>query len=120
MTVVILGASNKPDRYSYKAFKMLQSHGHAVLLVHPILKDIDGVKVFNDVHELQNETIDAVTLYLAPANSAKYEDFIIQAKPKFVIFNPGTESSGMQARLSASGIEVRKACTLVLLQTGQF
>ena len=37
--VVILGASDKPDRYAYKAFKMLTEKGHNVFLVHPMLQD---------------------------------------------------------------------------------
>jgi len=120
MTVLILGASNKPDRYSYKAFKMLQSHGYEVLLVHPILKEIDGVKVFNDVNDLKGRAIDVVTLYLSAKNSAAYEDLIIAAKPKFVVFNPGTEAPEMRSRIAAAGIKVKEACTLVMLGTGQF
>ena len=34
--------------------------------------------------------------------------------------NPGTEDSEMEAMLEDAGIEVRRACTLVLLSTGQF
>ena len=29
--VVIVGASDKPDRYAYLAFKLLRDHGHVVI-----------------------------------------------------------------------------------------
>jgi len=34
--------------------------------------------------------------------------------------NPGTEDDVMQKRLEAAGIKVYRACTLVLLSSGQF
>ena len=43
--VVILGASSKPDRYAYRAFRMLREHGHEVIPVHPALIEIEGVAV---------------------------------------------------------------------------
>ena len=33
--VAILGASDKPDRYSNKAQRLLRQHGHTVVPVHP-------------------------------------------------------------------------------------
>ena len=45
---------------------------------------------------------------------------IIELKPDRVIMNPGTESNVMEEELIANGIPVQKACTLVLLRTGQF
>jgi hypothetical protein len=37
-----------------------------------------------------------------------------------VIFNPGTENAELAAKLQAVGICAEQACTLVLLQSGQF
>ena len=39
--VVILGASNKPDRYAYKAFRMLREYGYDVVPVNPVLDEIE-------------------------------------------------------------------------------
>ena len=33
MNVAVVGASNKPERYSYQAVKMLAEHGHRPLPV---------------------------------------------------------------------------------------
>jgi predicted CoA-binding protein len=38
MNVAVLGASNKPDRYSYKAVMLLKEMGHAPYPVHPTLR----------------------------------------------------------------------------------
>ena len=37
-----------------------------------------------------------------------------------VIFNPGAENKELKRALERDGIEVEEACTLVLLNTGQF
>ena len=46
MNVAVLGASNKPSRYSYKAVKLLAEKGHTPFPVHPFLEDIDGTPVY--------------------------------------------------------------------------
>jgi hypothetical protein len=48
------------------------------------------------------------------------ENALKTIKPRRVIFNPGTENPRLARSLRADGIEVEEACTLVLLQTGQF
>jgi hypothetical protein len=45
---------------------------------------------------------------------------IVALKPGRVIFNPGTETAELQHRLDEAGIPWLSACTLVMLQTGQF
>ena len=45
MNVAVLGASNKPDRYSYKAIKLLQECGHHVFPVHPKLQETLKVRL---------------------------------------------------------------------------
>ncbi|MCM8776521.1 MAG: CoA-binding protein, partial [Candidatus Omnitrophica bacterium] len=45
MNVAVIGASDKPDRYSYKAVKLLLERGHRVYPVHPRVKDIDCLAV---------------------------------------------------------------------------
>ena len=47
-------------------------------------------------------------------------DALIAARPARVIFNPGTENPELEEKLAAAGIATVRACTLVLLRTGQF
>ncbi|MDF1825196.1 MAG: CoA-binding protein [Verrucomicrobiales bacterium] len=117
--VVILGASNKPDRYAYKAFALLLKYGHEPLPVHPTLSEIEGVAVKPDLLSIKGE-VDTLTLYVNPTISEPLVDEIISLNPRRVILNPGTESSLLHEKLEAAGIMAEEACTLVLLDTGQF
>ncbi len=118
-TVVIIGASNKIERYSNKAQKALIANGHTVILFNPALKEIDGIKVFNNMNDI-NEKIDTVTLYVGPARLVPMIGAIIGLKPKRIIANPGTECEEMRAACNKAKIEYMEACTLVMLSTGQY
>ena len=61
-----------------------------------------------------------VTMYVSPALSTGMAGEILAAKPARVVFNPGTENPELEDQLAAAGIAVVRACTLVLLRTGQF
>jgi predicted CoA-binding protein len=117
--VVIVGASDKPDRYAHQAQMLLQLHGHEVVPVHPKLAEIAGVPVVADLSGIPG-AVDTVTLYVGPAISAGLADKLVGLKPRRVIFNPGTENAELAAKLQAAGISTEQACTLVLLQSGQF
>jgi predicted CoA-binding protein len=119
MNVAIVGASDKPDRYAYKAFSMLISHGHHVFPVHPTLASIEGVAVFAALVDVPRP-IDTVTLYIGTDRVISVVDDIIALRPRRVICNPGTENPSAIAAWRAAGIEVLCACTLVLLSTDQF
>ena len=64
--------------------------------------------------------IDTVTVYLRPELQADLIDDLIDLRPRRVIFNPGAESAESKAKLEAAGIQSVEACTMVMLQTGQF
>jgi uncharacterized protein len=119
MKTVILGASNKPDRYSYKAMVMLEQHHHEVVLVHPSLKVIEGRNVLSKLSLVQGP-IGTLTMYVSPAISDTMESEIVALHPERVIFNPGSENPRVARNLRALGITVEEACTLVLLQTNQY
>ncbi len=121
-TVAIIGASNNPERYAYKALLSLKAKGHTPLPVNPSLELIEGVKCFSSLQEIidQEKNVDTVTLYVRPDISTNLEEILITLSPKRVIFNPGTENPSLQKSLKAQGIEALEACTLVMLNTNQF
>lgn len=121
--VVILGASNKEDRYSWKAFTFLLERGYVPVPVHPRLREVGGVIVFSSLSDpkiLEDGLIDTVTLYVNPSVVEESVDAIIALNPRRVIMNPGTESATARNLLVAKGIFVIEACTLVMLRTNQF
>jgi predicted CoA-binding protein len=71
----------------------------------------------DESHSIKN--IDTVTLYLNPTRQRDYYNYIVEAKPKRVIFNPGTENPEFY-QLKLNDIKVEVACTLVLLTTNQY
>ncbi len=117
--VVVMGASNKPDRYSNKAVRLMLEHGHEVIPVHPRLDEVEGLKVVHRLDEISG-TVDTLTLYVGPDASSAATDAILQLHPGHVIFNPGSENTDLETRLDQAGIAHEHACTLVLLNTGQF
>ena len=119
MNVAILGASNKPERYSHQAVVLLAQKGHAVFPVNPALPEIEGHPVFKHLADIP-VPLHTVTMYVGPALSTGMADSILAAKPQRVIFNPGTENPALEDQLAAAGIATLHACTLVLLRTGQF
>jgi predicted CoA-binding protein len=119
MNVAVVGASDKPDRYSYKAVKLLLEKGHTPLPVHPRIKTIDGLKVYPSIKDIE-QPIDTVSLYVASDVSDLIIDEILLKKPNRIIFNPGAENAHLAEKANALGIQTLNACTLVMLKTGQF
>ena len=115
---LVLGASTKPERYAYKAITMLVEKGHSVLAIGSNMGEVAGVSIRTKNIPLSN--INTVTLYLNPVRQRDYYNYIIDTKPKRVIFNPGTENPQFYQLLESNGIKVEVACTLVLLTTNQF
>lgn len=118
-TVAILGASTKPERYSYKAFKMLKEYGHNPLPVAPVIDTVEGVKAVASVKDL-TVPIDTLTMYVGAKLSTPMTNDIIALHPKRVIFNPGSENPELAEALKKANIQTLEACTLVLLRTNQF
>jgi len=110
---VVLGASDNPERYSYKAVVALSKQGYTAIPIGIKKGTINGIIILNDKPVLSD--IDTVTLYLAPARQMEYYDYILSLKPKRVIFNPGTENTDFVQLLIQNGIEPVEACTLVML-----
>ncbi|MBN2332751.1 MAG: CoA-binding protein [Deltaproteobacteria bacterium] len=118
-TVALLGASDKKERYAYKAQNMLAEYGHKVIPVSHRVETVDGIPCRPDVSSI-DETIDTVTVYVNPTILQKIVPEIIAKKPARVILNPGTEDDHIEAQLTDAGIRVVRACTLVLLRTDQY
>lgn len=117
--VVVLGASENPQRASNLACKLLRQKGHAVYAVSLHGRDIQGATGRTSLAEIEGP-IDTITLYMGAKRQAPLIDAIIASRPRRVIFNPGTESQESESRLTRAGIETIRACTLVLLSTNQF
>lgn len=115
---LVLGATPKSDRYAHRAITSLVNQGHPVVAVGQLEGEVAGVKIQTKAIPLKN--IDTVTLYLNPANQRQYYNYIIEARPQRVIFNPGTENPELYQLLKSNNITIEVGCTLVMLATGQY
>ena len=115
---LIIGASENPERYSYKAAHALAAKGHSFILLAAKEFELLGQKSLTGFPDLQN--IDTVTLYVGPQRQPEYYNYILKLKPRRVLFNPGTENSAFQKLLQENNIAFEEACTLVLLSVGAY
>ncbi|MFH1688281.1 MAG: CoA-binding protein [bacterium] len=117
--VAVLGASPNEERYSFKAVKMLKEYGHQPIPVHPKGHLVDGITAVKALGDI-DRPVDTLTVYVNAKISSAAQDEIIGLKPRRVVFNPGAENPELGPALTAAGIEVVQACTLVMLRTEQF
>ncbi len=117
--IVVLGASNKPHRYAYKAIKMLQEYGHHVVPVHPKLQTIDGLVVKHELSQI-HQPVDTLTVYIGPQRIGPLIEDIVKLNPARVILNPGTENNELELALMHNDIAFVKDCTLLMLEHGRF
>lgn len=115
---VVIGASEDPNRYAYKATVSLQKHGHEVVPVGMVDGEINGIKIINGKPAI--EGVDTVTMYVGPKNQPHWYDYVLSLNPKRVIFNPGAENREFEKRLQENKIETIDACTLVMLSIGNY
>ena len=118
MKTLILGASTNLSRYSNKAIKLLRAYKHEVIAVGRDTGTVADVTIQSSFPE--NEKIDTVTMYLSPVHQQGYYEKIIAVKPRRIIFNPGAENRELEKLAEQNGIKTEEACTLVLLNTGQY
>ncbi|MDQ3048567.1 MAG: CoA-binding protein [Bacteroidota bacterium] len=115
---VVIGASENPDRYAYKATMALQNHQHEVIPVGLREGNINGIPILKDQPKIEH--VDTVTLYVGPQNQQAWMDYVLSLNPKRVIFNPGTENDDFENKLKGNNIEVVQGCTLVMLSIGNY
>jgi len=115
---IVLGASANPSRYSYLAIKKLTAHQHPVVAIGKKKGAVGEVSIETD--HLPVSDVDTITLYLNPTNQQQYYDYILNLKPKRIIFNPGTENEYLIKKAKENNIETVVGCTLVMLSIGNY
>lgn len=118
MKTLVIGASSKPERYSYQAIERLVAKQHNVIALGVKRGEVNGILIHTDKKDW--EGVDTVSLYVGPVHQENYIDYVLRLNPRRVLFNPGTENPAFEARLNQAGIQAERACTLVLLSTNQY
>lgn len=115
---LVVGASQNPARYAYKAIHKLRYFNHPVVALGKKEGLVDNVKIETGNPLFTN--IDTISIYLNKENQKPIENYLLSLNPKRIIFNPGAENNGLKAIAEKKGIETMEACTLVMLTIGAF
>ncbi|UJF18731.1 CoA-binding protein [Vibrio sp. SS-MA-C1-2] len=124
-TIAILGFSDKPTRYSYKAHQMLLEYGFTHQIGITAKKLTEKETIFNHIELVSTiadiqQPIDTLTLYIGIERLTPLIHQILALSPRRIITNPGTENRALINQAREQGIEVVEGCTLVMLRTGGF
>lgn len=115
---LVLGATPKPEKAAFKAIEMLVAKGHSVLALGQNTGEVAGIKINTKAIPVKN--IDTISLYINATRQRDYYNYIVDAKPKRVLFNPGTENPEFYQLLELNNIKYEAACTLVLLTLNKY
>ncbi len=106
-TIALIGASDRPDRPSYRVMQSLQAHGYRVIPVNPQItgEHVHGEFVFRDLSQL-GDPIDMVDIFRNSAAAGEAVDQAIAAGAKSVWMQLGVVNEEAAARAEAAGLKV--------------
>jgi predicted CoA-binding protein len=106
-TIALVGASDRPDRPSYRVMATLQAHGYRVIPVNPQItgEHLHGEFVFRDLAQL-GDPIDMVDIFRNSAAAGEAVDQAIAVGAKSVWMQLGVINHEAAARAEAAGLKV--------------
>ncbi len=116
-TVAIVGASNKPERYSHQAVIRYRAQCYTVWPVHPAGGVIAECPVYKSLSLLPGKP-SIICMYVNPTAGLAMLDDIIACAPTVLWLNPGADGEPLTSAARARGVRVVEACTLVVLGYG--
>ena len=120
MKTLILGATPNPTRYAFLAAERLSEKELEFIPIGIKNGEVFGKDILNLRDKPEIQDVHTVTLYIGVANQGEWIDYILQLKPKRIIFNPGTENTNFASKAKELDIEVFYGCTLVMLGNGLY
>jgi predicted CoA-binding protein len=106
-TIALVGASDRPDRPSYRVMATLQAHGYRVIPVNPQItgEHIHGEFVFRDLAQL-GDRIDMVDIFRNSAAAGEAVDQAIAVGAGSVWMQIGVIDHEAATRAEAAGLKV--------------
>ena len=110
----VVGATNKEDKYGYKIVKKLDEHNYNVYPINPSLDEIDGIKVYDKLSEIE-DNIDVVDIVVNPQIGKHVMKEVNKLGIKYVWLQPGTRSDEIRDYAEENGIEIVESCIYATL-----
>ncbi|WP_375402740.1 CoA-binding protein [uncultured Sphingomonas sp.] len=106
-TIAVVGASERPDRPSYRVMKTLQEHGYRVIPVNPQItgEHVHGEFIFRELSQL-GDPIDIVDIFRRSDAAGEVVDQAIAIGAKAVWMQLGVVDEAAAARAEAAGLQV--------------
>lgn len=106
-TIAMIGASDRPDRASFRVMKFLQDQGYRVLPVNPQItgEHVHGEYVWRELSQI-GEPIDLVDIFRRPQAAGEAVDEAIAVGAKAVWMQLGVINEEAAARAEAAGLKV--------------
>lgn len=119
MRVMVIGASDRPHKFGYKAVRAYARQGHEVFPVNPRLAQagatIEGLRVYANVTEPPGP-IDRATVYLSPSQGiGLLPDLAARGDVAELWLNPGAESPELVAEAQRLGLNPIQACSIIAI-----
>ncbi len=106
-TIAVVGASERPDRPSYRVMRTLQKHGYRVIPVNPQItgEHVHGEFIFRELAQL-GDPIDIVDIFRRSDAAGEAVDQAIAIGAKAVWMQLGVIDDAAAARAEAAGLKV--------------
>ena len=104
-TIAVIGISDKPGRASGPIAAMLKKNGYNVVGIHPILKEVDGIKVYKSLTDVE-EDIDIVDVFRRSDAIHEIIPDVLKKKPKTLWLQSGIRNDEAVQPAIDAGIEV--------------
>ncbi|WP_375272308.1 CoA-binding protein [Sphingomonas sp.] len=106
-TIAVVGASDRPDRPSFRVMKTLQDHGYRTIPVNPQItgEHVHGEYVFRELAQL-GDPIDMVDVFRRSDAVAEVVDQAIAVGAKSIWMQLGVIDEAAAARAEAAGLKV--------------
>ena len=123
-TIVIVGASNNPEKYGYKIFKDLKEYGYHVIPIHQTETVIQGVQAYPTLKEasdgpeglsIQNPTgLMVIDFVIPPEKTLEVLKECLLLGLKNVWFQPGASDEKVLAYCEQNGFRyIHDQCVMI-------
>ncbi len=111
-SIIIVGASNKRDRFANKAVRAYRDLGWIVYPVHPIAKMVEGLPCYPTVADVPAQA-HWMSLYVPPKSGLAVVEQAPAKGVRNIYLNPGADSPELVEKIESLGMNPIEACSIV-------